>query len=91
MLYYAAGGTATVSTAVQVPGVRLDVEHANAVVAGPPDAELLLGGADGSDHALGDEDLWPKVGAAEDGRRRLLRRRRPAWTGNYCPTTRAGW
>ena len=31
MLYYAAGGTATVSSAVQVPGVRLDVEHANAL------------------------------------------------------------
>jgi hypothetical protein len=31
MLYYAAGGTATVSSAVQVPGVRLDVEHGNAL------------------------------------------------------------
>jgi hypothetical protein len=30
-LYYAAGGTPTVSSAVQVPGLRLDVEHGNAL------------------------------------------------------------
>jgi hypothetical protein len=31
LLYYAAGGTSTVSSAVQVPGVRLDPEHGNAL------------------------------------------------------------